>query len=141
MSRRKSKIKYPKIGRKVCYSKFEYDIYKELKNEVPPKTLVEYEVDKLPYTIEGNYTPDFTITKKDGTVIFVEAKGLGRAFDATARRKMVAVRKAHPEKDIRIVFYSDRPITRGGKMRPSDWAIKYGYKFSIGSVPKGWFNE
>ena len=53
----------------------------------------------------------------------------------------ISVKKEHPEKDIRIVFMSDRPFRKGGKMRPSDWAVKYGFPFSIKKVPKEWFDE
>lgn len=33
---------------------------------------------------------------------------------------------------------SDRPFRKNGKMRPSDWAKKYGFKFAIKEVPKEW---
>jgi hypothetical protein len=135
--RRKKKL-LPKIGRKRSRSQFEFDIYRQLREFYPRKGL-GYEVDKLGYTISYNYIPDFTITKKDGSVVYIEAKGLGRAFDAQSRAKMIAVKKHHPNKDIRIVFMSDRPFRKGGKMRPSDWAVKYGFPFAIKTVPKEWF--
>ena len=138
MTKRKKLL--PKIKRKRARSQFEFDVFKQLKNLVDNKR-IEYEVDKLPYTVSFNYVPDFTITKKDGTIIYVEAKGLGRAFDNAARVKMISVKKEHPEKDIRIVFMSDRPFRKGGKMRPSDWAVKYDFPFAIKQVPKDWFNE
>jgi hypothetical protein len=106
MAKRRKKT-LPKIKNKKARSQFEYDIYKQLRQFFPRKGL-EYEADKLPYTVSFNYIPDFTITKKDGSVIYVEAKGLGRAFDAAARVKMISVKKMHPEKDIRIVFMSSR---------------------------------
>jgi hypothetical protein len=51
---------------------------------------------------------------------------------------MVAVKKAHPEKDIRIVFSNNRLIAKGGKMRNSDWADKYGYPWAIKCIPEEW---
>lgn len=139
MARKKGKP--PKIGGKYCRSQFEYDVYKALKNVMPKRAVIEYEEDKLEYTVTKNYIPDFTITKKDGTIIYIEAKGLGRAFDYQNRVKMEAVKEQHPDKDIRIVFYSDRPLRKGGKMRPSDWAKQNGFIFSIGEIPEEWFKE
>ena len=100
-----------------------------------------YELETIPYTIEFSYLPDFVIEKNDGTKVYIEAKGLGRAFDALSRRKMEEVKRQNPEKDVRIVFMSDRPFRKGGKMRPSDWAKKHNYLFSIGKVPKEWLND
>jgi hypothetical protein len=111
-----------------------------IRNVLPKRWHVLYEADELEYTLTKSYKPDFTIEKKSGTM-YIEAKGLGRAFDAAARTKMAAVRKQHPEKDIRIVFMTDRPFRKGGKMRPSDWAKKHGYPFAIGEVPQEWFEE
>jgi hypothetical protein len=54
---------------------------------------------------------------------------------------MVAVKEQHPSLDIRFVFYRDNPsqLGRGSKSRPSDWALKNGFIFSIGEVPIDWF--
>lgn len=58
---------------------------------------------------------------------------------------MIAVKEAHPDKDIRIVFYSDGKIGKTRKngtfMRQSDWAVKYGFKFAIKHVPIEWIDE
>jgi len=133
--------KMPKIGRKSVRSQFEFDVYKDLMNKIPPKGhTVGYEDTQLEYTIVKNYIPDFTIESKHG-IIYIEAKGLGRAFDQQAREKMEAVKKGHPDKDIRIVFMTDRPFRKGGKMRPSDWAAKHGFPCAIGRVPEEWFTE
>jgi hypothetical protein len=55
---------------------------------------------------------------------------------------MLAVKESHPDIDIRIVFYRDNPsqLGRGSKTRPSDWALKNGFPFSIGSIGKDWFD-
>lgn len=136
----KQKKKLPKIGHKYARSQFEFDVWKALKHELPKGASLDYETEALPYTLEKNYIPDFTITSKDGIIIYIEAKGLGRSFDYDARSKMEAVKRAHPDKDIRIVFMSDRPLRKGGKMRPSDWARKNNYQFSIKEIPKEWFS-
>lgn len=137
----KSKKILPKIGKKRVRSQFEFDVYKAIQHELPRGAELTYEDTRLTYTTTKDYIPDFTITKKDGTIIYVEAKGLGRAFDYDSRVKMEMVKLQHPDKDIRIVFMSDRPFRKGGKVRPSDWATKLGYKFSIVTVPKDWFEE
>lgn len=116
-------------------------MYKDLKNHLPRGASLEYEVSKIPYTLEKDYNPDFTITTKSGNIIYIEAKGLGRAFTYDVRAKMDAVKKNNPELDIRIVFMRDGPLRKGGKMRASDWAEKAGYPFCVGSIPPDWFEE
>ena len=133
------KKQLPKIGRKTVRSQFEYDVFQDLKLSLPKGAEIEYETEALTYTLTKDYIPDFVITTKDGRVIYIEAKGLGRAFDYDARVKMETVKKQHPEKDIRIVFMADRPFRKGGKVRPSDWATKLGYPFSIKTIPEDWF--
>lgn len=58
---------------------------------------------------------------------------------------MIAVKKFHPDKDIRIVFYSDGkigPVRKNGTFRrQSDWAKDNGFIFAIRVVPEEWFNE
>ena len=112
----------PYILGKRARSKFEGTVYEQLKKLKRPKQTIEYEVDKLEYVLTKSYIPDFKLTKKDGSVMYIEAKGLGRAFDSLARTKMIAVKKYHPDLDIRFVFMSDRPIVKGGKMTPTMWA-------------------
>ena len=97
------------------------------------------------YTIEHVYIPDFVLTKKDGTKIYIEAKGNGRQFDGTVRQKLIAVKNKYPELDLRIVFYSDGKIgpkrKNGTFRRQSDWAQENKFKFSIGIIPEEWFKE
>ncbi len=133
----------PKIGKKTCRSNFEFQVYKALKHELPRGAELEYESEKLPYIIESTYCPDFVITKRDGSKIYIEAKGLGRmgGFDDDARRKMTIVKTTYPELDIRIVFQKDGPLRKGMKMRASDWAQKYKFVHAFGVIPKEWFSE
>lgn len=141
LKKKKRRAALPKIGRKTAASAFEYQVYQGLKDILPSRYKLEYEVDELAYTLEKNYRPDFTITRNDGTILYLEAKGLGRAFDGDARMKMIAVKAQHPEKDIRIIFMRDGPISKGAKMMASDWAKKYGFIYSIGSIPLEWFED
>ena len=57
----------------------------------------EYETLKLDYTIKAVYTPDFILPNG----VILEAKGYFKPED---RRKMLAVKKQHPDLDIRLVF-------------------------------------
>lgn len=105
----------------------------------------EYESEKLGYVVEGRYIPDFIITGKSSNKIYVETKGNGRSFDGASRRKLIAVKKQHPEKDIRIVFYSDGKIgpkrKDGTFLRQSDWAVKHGFQYAIREIPDEWLAE
>lgn len=140
---RRVKKEMPKIGKKTCRSNFEFGVYKALTNELPRGAELEYEPERLPYVIESDYIPDFVITKRDGTKIYIEAKGLGKlgGFDDLARRKMSIIRTTYPELDIRIVFQKDGVLKRGMKMRASDWALKNNYPCAFGAIPEGWFDE
>lgn len=104
-----------------------------------------YEKTKFDYVVEGKYLVDFTIIKKNGGVMHIETKGNGLSFDGHAKRKMIAVKKAHPNLDLRILFYSDGkcgPKRKDGThMRQSDWAKKYGFPYAIKTIPEEWYAE
>ena len=95
-----------------------------------------YEPEKIKYTIEGEYTPDFVIELPEGKKIYVECKGY---LDDNARRKMLAVRRAHPELDIRILFQKNNKM-RGSKLRYVDWALRNNFNDAdVGEViPVAW---
>ena len=96
-----------------------------------------YESEILPYTIEGNYKPDFIINVPDkNKKIYVECKGY---LDEPTKRKMLAVRRSHPDLDIRFLFQKDNKI-RGGKMRYTEWAFRNNFDDAhVGtSVPVEW---
>lgn len=105
----------------------------------------EYETEKLEYTVSAKYIPDFIITTKSGRKIYVETKGNGRSFDGPSRRKLIAVKSQHPDKDIRIVFYSDGKIgpTRkdGTRLTQGAWATKNGFTYAIKEIPDEWLAE
>ncbi len=89
----------------------------------------------LPYIIRHNYVPDFILPNG----IVIEAKGY---FDQEARRKMAAVKEAHPDIDIRFVF--QRAATKLGRGSPTsyaEWAVKHGFKWANAFVPTDWINE
>jgi len=108
-------------------NKFEQRIYLQLKKS---KLSFKYESEKIPYVLAGHYIPDFIIHTRLGK-IYIEAKGY---FRPEAKRKMVAVRRQHPELDIRLVFYS----ASKSNVR---FAERYGFKYAIETIPKEWLNE
>lgn len=85
-----------------------------------------YETDTLKYQLSPQkYVVDFTVDKGNGEKIFIEYKG---KLDGEARRKMRAVKKSNPNKDIRFVF--EKPnnfIYKGSKTRYWQWADKFGF--------------
>lgn len=94
-----------------------------------------YESLKLPYQTFHNYYPDFVL--ENGIVI--EAKG---KLDQDTRAKMIAVKKAYPDLDIRFVFMrADNKISRGSKTTYGMWAERNGFKWADGVIPEEWFSE
>ena len=110
----------------------------------------EYEAEVLEYTsrVRGGccevcgskkvgkdrkYTPDFIITRADYSKLYVEAKG---RFLSTDRSKMRDVQRAHPDKDIRMLFQK-----RAKSQMPAliKWCDKYGFDYAFGTeVPDAW---
>lgn len=107
-------------------NKFEQKIFKQLRRSKVP---FDYEGCKIPYVLSGHYIPDFCIKTKTG-MVYVETKGYLRPEH---KRKMCAVKKQHPEKDIRILFYSH-------KVKDIKWAEKNGFRYAIDTIPKDWIN-
>ena len=123
-------------------NKFEHDTAEALKKR---KADFVYEKTKFDYVVEGKYLVDFTIIKKNNQIMHIETKGNGLSFDGHVKRKMIAVKKAHPNLDLRILFYSDGkcgPKRKDGTfMRQSDWAKRYGFKYAIKEIPDEWYSE
>ena len=107
-------------------NKFETRIDKQLKQS---GLKYKYESEKIPYVIAGHYIPDFIVDTPTGKV-YLETKGY---FRPEAKRKMVAVKKQHPELDIRIIFYN-------GNKTNIRWALKHGFKFAFHEIPKEWLD-
>lgn len=87
----------------------------------------KYEPRRIPYIIAGHYIPDWEVDTPTGQIL-IEYKGY---FRPEAKRKMVAVKKCNPHLDIRIVFYAY-------KKKDIDWAIRHGFRYAIGTIPKEW---
>jgi hypothetical protein len=145
MARRKrAKQQLLKIGKKTVKSKFEHEVYNQLRELLPRGAQVDYESERLPYTIRHEYLPDFVIRTKTGKKIYIEAKGNGRQFDGSVRQKLIAARDQN-DIDLRIVFYADGAIgpkrKNGTRRRQSDWAQENKFIFAVTKIPTEWFSE
>ena len=105
-------------------NKFEKRIYASLKRK---KVTFKYESTRLPYVLARHYIPDFIVDTPLGPV-YIELKGYLRPEH---KAKMVAVKKQHPEIDLRILFYA-------AKKDQIKWAEKNGFKYAIGTIPSDW---
>lgn len=107
-------------------NKFEAKIDKQLKRS---RRIYSYESEKIPYVLAKHYIPDFIFLCPLGR-IYIECKGYLRPED---KSKLIAVKRQHPAKDIRIVFYSRNP-------RNIRWAERNGFRYAIGSIPREWLD-
>jgi hypothetical protein len=81
----------------------------------------------------GWYTPDFFL--ENGVII--ETKG---RFTAADRRKMVAVKRDHPDVEIKMLFMKDNKIHKNSKTHYSDWCMENDYDFAVKEIPRSWIN-
>ena len=93
----------------------------------------EYESTKVPYTIQHHYTPDFVLPN----YTYLETKGY---WDAADRRKILAVKKANPEIDLRMVFQAPyNTISKKSKTTYALWCEKHDIPWtSYHNIPLDW---
>ena len=93
----------------------------------------EYESEKLGYTIEHHYTPDFVLPN----YVYLEAKGY---WDAADRRKVLAVKRDNPDIDLRMVFQSPyNTISKKSKTTYAKWCEKHDIPWtSYHDIPLEW---
>ena len=93
----------------------------------------QYESEKLSYTIEHNYTPDFVLPN----YTYLEAKGY---WDPEDRRKILAVKKANPQADIRMVFQAPyNTISKKSKTTYAKWCERHDIPWtSYHDIPIEW---
>jgi excinuclease UvrABC helicase subunit UvrB len=92
----------------------------------------DYEKAKVPYILSYNYIPDFYIPK---TGIYIEAKGYLRSADQI---KMRAVKRQHPNLDIRFVFMEATKKVPYTKSTHAQWAERHGFPWAEGRIPEEW---
>ena len=93
----------------------------------------QYESEKLSYTIEHNYTPDFVLPN----YVYLETKGY---WDAADRRKVLAVKRANPDIDLRMVFQSPfNKISKKSKTTYAKWCDKHDIPWTAyHNIPLEW---
>lgn len=96
------------------------------------KTKVPFDYEEMPVVYEKIYWPDFYV--KVAVPYILEVKGY---FCSEDRSKMLAVKKANPTLDIRMLFGRDNKISKNG-MLYSQWCDKYGFPWAIGEIPERW---
>tara|TARA_R110000744_G_scaffold212537_4_gene331490 strand:+ start:471 stop:821 length:351 start_codon:yes stop_codon:yes gene_type:complete len=109
----------------------EKQTHAQIVNEV---ALVEYETEKLDYILEKFYLIDFKINGD----YYIEVKGRLTQQD---RAKYLAVKKAHPDIDLRFVFGANNKIGVNPNFRYLDWAKKHGFQAVIKKVPREWLTK
>ena len=81
------------------------------------------------------YTPDFVLNNG----IIIETKGRFMTID---RRKHLAIKKQHPNLDIRFVFTNSKnKLRKGAKSNYAQWCIKYGFRYYDRIIPEDWLKE
>lgn len=79
---------------------------------------VDFEPDKLSYTVTHNYIPDFKIYNDT----YVETKGWLKAAD---RKKLLKVKEAHPNIKIILIFMKpNNKLSKTSKVTYWEWATK-----------------
>ena len=93
----------------------------------------QYESEKLGYTIEHTYTPDFVLPN----YTYLEAKGYWSPED---RRKILNVKKSNPEIDLRMVFQSPyNTISKKSKTTYAKWCERHDIPWSsYQDIPIEW---
>jgi hypothetical protein len=94
----------------------------------------DYENHRIPYILSYNYIPDFYIPS---TNIYVEAKGFLRSTDQI---KMRAVKRQHPELDIRFVFMEAEKKVPRTKSTHAQWAERHGFLWAEMRIPEEWLH-
>lgn len=94
-----------------------------------------FEEDKIPYTVEHTYTPDFKLPNG----IYIETKGY---FAPADRSKHLSVKKQYPDLDIRFVFQNPNTrLSSRSKTTYAQWCEKHGFLYAKGSIPEEWVRE
>ena len=132
-------------------SKLEENVGSQLERAGVP---FAFESEWVKYTIpqrDAKYLPDFVLTKRDGTKIYIEAKGAfgfdpkankQRRSSAEERQKLILIKEQHPGIDIRLVFSnSQKTIYKGSPTTYAKWAITHGFPWADKTIPEAWLEE
>lgn len=111
-------------------AKWKYEVLKYKYYTASKRQVICENCGPVKAVIEKTYLPDFFLS--NGVVL--EVKGRLTSADRT---KMVAVKKQHPDLDVRLVFDYDRKYNAAGD-KYSDWAEKAGIPWCIKTIPDEW---
>ena len=114
------------MAKSTTKNKFEKDVEDQLKAS---GLKFKYEHEKINYILACSYTPDFVVETPTGK-LYIEAKGYLRPEH---KRKMCAVKRQHPNYDIRMLFYSR-------KEEDIRWAERNSFRYSIKTIPQEWLD-
>ena len=124
-----------------------YDSNWEYKLHTEPLQDWSHHGDKISYTVEHTYEPDFRRTI-DGTEYLLEAKG--RFWDYAEYNKYKWIKEVLPEECALVFLFSNPSAPMPGAKRRRDgtkrshaeWASKNGFRwFSRESLPDNWKEE
>ena len=95
----------------------------------------QYEACRIPYSLECHYVPDYILPNG----IVIEAKG---HFTSADRRKMRAVKAAHPDLEIRMVFgRATNKLNKTSRTTYWKWCETKGFPWANKSIPTEWHYE
>lgn len=106
------------------------------------QAVYSFEPHSFKYEVPATYTPDFSVTKKDGSKMYLEIKGhhrgLGQWFS-----KIKHFIKQNPNIDFRIIFLdASKKINKNYKSNLGEAASRIGIKWADkGQIPKEWLDE
>ena len=115
-------------------SGLEQTVLNSLKNR---KCNAQYECFKIEWEdlAYRTYTPDFLLPNG----IIIETKG---RFTPEDRMKHIAIKKQHPNLDIRFVFSnSNSKLRKGSKTSYAIWCERNGFLYADKDVPQEWLDE
>lgn len=116
-------------------SGLEEEIVKELETAGIEYSYEKHYVDYTLPATKHRYLPDFVLSNG----IIVEAKGI---FDVADRKKHLAIKKQHPDLDIRFVFSNaGTKISKSSKTTYAMWCDKNGFKYATKLIPDSWLRE
>lgn len=95
----------------------------------------QYEILKIPYILAHDYNPDFYFPEYG---FYVETKGKLIYED---RRKHLAVKKQHPEIDLRFCFMQAHKKMPGTQSTHAAWASRHGFLWCDKEIPEEWFSD
>jgi hypothetical protein len=129
-------VKWRAVRSGAYRSKFEESIAVQLQDA---GVTFRHEMVRLPYERPAVYTPDFQVTTASGKVFFVEAKGY---FPPSARQKMLDVKRAHPDLDIRLVLQTPRSrLNPKSGTTYAKWAETSGFRWADSKGWLAWLEE